>query len=85
MRTTIDVSLYPLADEFIPAIDDFIERLHGHAGIQVHTNPVSTRVSGDYDAVMDAIRSEVRTSFERQGRAVFVLKILSTGEAADTP
>ena len=76
MQTTIDVSLYPLADDFIPAIDDFIARLNARPELTVHTNPVSTRVGGDYDAVWDALKAEIRTSFEREGKAVFVLKVL---------
>ena len=85
MRTTIDVSLYPLADEFIPAIDDFIARLHEHAGLSVHTNPVSTRIVGDYDTVMDALKAEIRRSFERHGKSVFVLKVLNAGDAPRDP
>lgn len=81
MRTTIDVSLYPLADEFIPAIRDFIDRLNARSELTVETNPVSTRIGGDYDAVMDALKAEIRTSFEREGKAVFVLKVLNAGEA----
>ncbi|WP_405241342.1 YkoF family thiamine/hydroxymethylpyrimidine-binding protein [Lentisalinibacter salinarum] len=81
MQTTIDVSLYPLADEFIPAIDDFIARLNARPELAVHTNPVSTRVSGDYDAVWDALKAEIRGTFEREGKAVFVLKVLNAGGA----
>ncbi|HKL62461.1 MAG TPA: YkoF family thiamine/hydroxymethylpyrimidine-binding protein [Woeseiaceae bacterium] len=81
VRITVDVSLYPLADEFIPAIDEFIARLNGRPELTVHTNPVSTRISGDYDAVWDALKAEVRETFEREGKAVFVLKVLNAGEA----
>ncbi|WP_405233801.1 YkoF family thiamine/hydroxymethylpyrimidine-binding protein [Lentisalinibacter salinarum] len=81
MQTTIDVSLYPLADEFIPAIDEFIARLNARPELAVHTNPVSTRVSGDYDAVWDALKAEIRGTFEREGKAVFVLKVLNAGGA----
>ncbi len=81
MQTTIDVSLYPLADEFIPAIDDFIARLNTRPELAVHTNAVSTRISGDYDAVWDALKAEIRETFEREGKAVFVLKVLNAGGA----
>ncbi len=81
MQTTIDVSLYPLADEFIPAIDDFIARLNARPELAVHTNPVSTRISGDFEAVWDALKAEIRGTFEREGKAVFVLKVLHAGGA----
>lgn len=79
MQTTIDVSLYPLADDFIPAIDDFIARLNARPELEVYTNPVSTRIGGDYDAVWDALKAEVRETFRREGKAVFVLKVLHAG------
>ncbi|WP_405222892.1 YkoF family thiamine/hydroxymethylpyrimidine-binding protein [Lentisalinibacter sediminis] len=81
MQTLIDVSLYPLADEFIPAIDHFIARLNARPELTVHTNPVSTRIRGDYDAVWDALKAEIRATFEREGKAVFVLKVLNAGGA----
>ncbi len=81
MQTLIDVSLYPLADEFIPAIDDFIARLNARPELTVQTNPVSTRIGGDFEAVWDALKAEVRETFEREGKAVFVLKVLNAGGA----
>lgn len=81
MRAAVDISLYPLADEFIPAIEDFIERLNRHHGLEVRTNPMSTQIVGDYSVVMDALKLEMLTSFEHQGKAVFVLKILNASEA----
>jgi uncharacterized protein YqgV (UPF0045/DUF77 family) len=76
MQARADISLYPLADDFIPPIRDVIERLRARDGLDVVTNPVSTQVSGDYDAVMDALRDEVAESFRRHGKAVFVIKLL---------
>jgi uncharacterized protein YqgV (UPF0045/DUF77 family) len=81
VRTTVDVSLYPLADEFIPAIDDFIARLNARPELDVHTNPVSTRIGGEFEAVWDALKAEIRATFEREGKAVFVLKVLNAGGA----
>lgn len=83
MQTLIDVSLYPLADEFIPAIDEFIARLNERPELAVHTNPVSTRIGGDFEAVWDALKAEIRGTFEREGKAVFVLKVLNAGGVDD--
>lgn len=76
MKARADISLYPLADDFIPPIKDVIERLRARDGLVVVTNPVSTQVTGDYHAVMDALRDEVAESFRRHGKAVFVVKLL---------
>ena len=77
MKIAVDISLYPLDAEFIPPIDDVIERLNSHSGLEVVTNPMSTQVRGDYDVVMSAVQQEVKTSFERVPKAVFAIKILN--------
>ena len=77
MKIAVDISLYPLDAEFIPPIDDVIERLNSHSGLEVVTNPMSTQVRGDYDVVMNAVQQEVKTSFERVPKAVFAIKILN--------
>ncbi len=74
--TGVEISLYPLADEFIPPIQAFIERLNTHAGLRVVTNSMSTQVFGDYDLVMRVVTREVRTTFEAGRKAVFVMKVL---------
>jgi uncharacterized protein YqgV (UPF0045/DUF77 family) len=77
MKIAVDISLYPLDADFIPPIDDVIERLNSHSGLEVVTNPMSTQVRGDYDVVMSAVQQEVKTSFERVPKAVFAIKILN--------
>lgn len=77
MRVAVDISLYPLANEFIPAIDDVIERLTSHKSLDVITNPMSTQVRGEYDDVMSTITREIKTTFQTSRKAVFVIKILN--------
>jgi uncharacterized protein YqgV (UPF0045/DUF77 family) len=76
MHVAVEMSLYPLTGGFIPPILDFIERLKAQPGLQVVTNSMSTQVSGDYDRVFDALKSEIRASLSEAHRAVFVLKVL---------
>lgn len=77
MRVAVDISLYPIADDFIPSIDDVIERLNGYEGIEVTTNTMSTQLFGEYDAVMRALHREMGTTFENCERAVFAIRILN--------
>ena len=37
---------------------------------------MSTQVFGNYDEVMDALKREFKPTFERDGKAVFVMKVL---------
>ncbi len=77
MKVAVDISLYPLADDFIPSIQDVIERLNQHDRISVVTNPMSTQLRGEFDEVMSALQQEVKTTFEQTPKAVFAIKILN--------
>ena len=83
MDIGVEISLYPLADEFIPPIADFIKRLNTHVGLRVVTNSMSTQVFGEYRKVFEVLATECRTTFEAAGKAVFVMKVL--GPLADPP
>ena len=79
MHVAVEMSLYPLSDEFIPPILDFIERLNARPGLAVATNSMSTQVSGEFDLVFDALRAEIAATLAGSRRAVFVMKILGGG------
>ena len=77
MKVAVDISLYPIAEDFIPPIQDVIERLNAHAAIEIATNPMSTQVRGEYDDVMAVLNQEIKTTFEQCPKAVFAIKILN--------
>lgn len=77
MRVAVDISLYPLTEDFLPPIRDVIERLLRYESLDVMTNPMSTQIQGDYDDVMTALKAEIRTSFENLPKAVFTIRILN--------
>ncbi|HEX9853193.1 MAG TPA: YkoF family thiamine/hydroxymethylpyrimidine-binding protein [Woeseiaceae bacterium] len=77
MKVAVDISLYPLTEDFIPPIQDVIARLNRHAGIEVSTNPMSTQIRGDYDDVMAALHTEIRATFDTVPKAVFAIRILN--------
>ena len=83
MRVAVDISLYPLDADFIPPIKDVIERLNCYDDIDVVTNPMSTQLRGEYDAVMSALQQEIRTTFEQLPKAVFAVRILNNPVAGD--
>ena len=83
MRVAVDISLYPLDADFIPPIKDVIERLNSYKSLDVVTNPMATQVRGDYDDVMRALETEIRTTFERVPKAVFAIKILNNPVAGE--
>lgn len=77
MRIAVDISLYPLDENFIPPIKDVIERLASHSSIEVVTNPMSTQLRGEFEPVMEALKKEIGTTFANTPKAVFALKILN--------
>jgi uncharacterized protein YqgV (UPF0045/DUF77 family) len=77
MRVAVDISLYPLADEFLTPIKDVIARLNTHASLEVRTNPMSTQIRGEYDEVMSALQREMKATFEAVPKAVFAIRILN--------
>ncbi len=80
MRIAVDISLYPLDANYIPPIKDFIDRLNHYPELQVQTNALSTQISGEHARVFEVLSKEMGTTFEEQGRRVFVMKVLGGGQ-----
>jgi uncharacterized protein YqgV (UPF0045/DUF77 family) len=80
MDIGVEISLYPLEADFTATVHDFIDRLNADGRIRVVSNSMSTQVFGEYDDVLDAVRRELRATFEHLGtgstKAVFVMKVL---------
>jgi uncharacterized protein YqgV (UPF0045/DUF77 family) len=76
MDIGVEISLYPLHQQFIAPIRDFIIRLNADQRLRVVTNSMSTQVFGDYDVVMPTLLRELRVTFENNAKAVFVMKVL---------
>ena len=76
MRISVEISLYPLASEFIPPIQDFIDRLNTYPELEVTTNTMSTQVFGEHRRVFEILAVETERSFAAAGRKVFVMKVL---------
>lgn len=77
MKTTIEISNYPLNADYIPPIKDFIDRLNLNTNIKIKTNATSTHIIGDFDVVMPILQKEIKTSFEKYGKMIFVVKVLN--------
>ncbi|MCH7742914.1 MAG: hypothetical protein IIB71_09680 [Proteobacteria bacterium] len=76
MKTSVDISLYPLSEDYLPAIKEFIERLQQQPDVNVIRNDLSTQIYGDYDIVMDLLKVEIRNSWDKYGKGIFVVKFL---------
>ncbi|MEZ5498763.1 MAG: hypothetical protein R3E77_04940 [Steroidobacteraceae bacterium] len=76
MDIGVEISMYPLRDEFIPPIAAFIERLNIDERFRVETNSMSTQVFGPAEPLLELVCKQMRVSLAEHGKAVFVLKVL---------
>jgi uncharacterized protein YqgV (UPF0045/DUF77 family) len=77
VRITVELSLYPLAPDFVGHITDFILELRKEPGLEIVTNQMSTQVRGDFAAVMPAITRCTQAAMERVHPVVLVAKFLN--------
>ncbi len=76
MGVSVEISMYPLQEQYKSIILAFLERLRAYESLTVITNNMSTRVFGDYDEVMSIISREMKISFERPDTIVVVMKVI---------
>ena len=77
MTTSVEISIYPLKEDYKPSIIAFIKNLRNYPFIKVNTNGMSTQVFGDYKRVMNAINTEIENTFLNTNAVVFNLKVLN--------
>ena len=77
MKLSVEISKYPLHQDYIPFIKGFIDRLNTYDDLKVITNTLSTQIFGDYDLVMSVLSTEIKRSYEEFGKAIFVCKFLN--------
>ncbi len=77
MKTSIEISYYPLNDSFIPHVKAFIERLQMYDSIVIKPNTMSTQVFGEYDELMSIMNKEIKKSFETLPHSIFIMKIIN--------
>ncbi|WP_028301465.1 hypothetical protein [Oceanospirillum beijerinckii] len=82
MKLSVEISMYPLAEDFKPPIKAVIAAFNLYPELEVITSATSTQIFGDYDVVMDALKAEMKRSYEQYGRAVFVTKFIN-GDVRD--
>ena len=81
MNISLDISMYPLQDEFCQPIIDFIERLEQSPGLVLERNSLSTQVFGDYRTIMNLMTKELETVFEQNPHTIFVMKMVGVNRS----
>ncbi len=76
MKISVEISLYPLDQNFIPPIQAFIDRLNGYPELKVIENTMSTQVYGDYAKVLEILNTEMQRTHQETTKAAFVMKVI---------
>ena len=77
MQVSIDVSLYPLNEKFIPLINEFINDLKKYNNIEIRTNSISTLLFGEFDDLMSILKIEIEKTFKKEINSVLNMKIVN--------
>jgi uncharacterized protein YqgV (UPF0045/DUF77 family) len=81
MRISVDISLYPLTEDYVEPILAFIAQLESNAKLIVKRNSLSTQIFGEYRDVMDAMDKEMEVVFKQLPHSVFSVKFIGTDRA----
>lgn len=76
MLISVEISYYPLHDEFIPPIRKFIDQMNRYSELKIVTNGMSTQIFGEYSIVMNALNIEIEKAISLP-HSVFVMKIVN--------
>tara|TARA_B100000768_G_scaffold170094_1_gene176190 strand:- start:1198 stop:1458 length:261 start_codon:yes stop_codon:yes gene_type:complete len=81
MRISVDISLYPLTEDYVEPILTFIAQLESNSKIIVKRNSLSTQIFGEYRDVMDMLDKEIEVVFSQLPHSVFAMKFIGTDRA----
>ncbi len=74
MQVTVEISLYPLTENFEQVVIDYITLIKKTPGIRVEVNGLSTQVFGEYELVMKTLNAINKSTFEAH-KCVIMMKI----------
>lgn len=77
MRISLEVSYYPLNEEYKKPILQFIDELEKNESLVVRTNTMATQVFGEFDEVMSIVTKCIKNAFELP-HSVFVMKVINS-------
>jgi len=77
MFITLEISYYPLSEEFQKPINDFITKLSINKEIKIETGTMSSLISGNYSEVMGTLTESMKSIMEKYP-SVFNIKISNT-------
>lgn len=84
MKTSIELTLTPLQDDYEIYIKDFIKKLR-KSNFKVNENSLSTHIYGDYDKLTKFLIPLIRDNFKDQKNVVLQMKIFKGDRSNYSP
>lgn len=78
MQISVDISMYPLVEDYKEIVRQFVDRIAAHKGITLEFGAMSTVISGECELVMSLLATELKSAFTKTPNSVFVTKIVHT-------
>ena len=75
MKLSIELTLTPLKNDFIPSVKLFIKQLRG-LGFDIIENPLSTQTYGDFDLIMNKLVPLIKKTFDEEESIMLHLKMV---------
>jgi len=76
MIVTLEISLYPLKDEYESDIIPFIQSLNSNPELKVFTNAMSTYVKGEWGTVNNVLSTALESLWSEGATSSTVVKII---------
>lgn len=74
MTATLEISLYPLLNEYPSSVLNFLQKLKALSGIEIKSNGMSTIIIGSFDVLWPQLGQLIYDQLAIE-ESVFVLKI----------
>ncbi len=77
MQVSVEVSVYPLTENYKPTVKAFIKKVSENSTLKIKVNGISTQIFGELNEIMPSLESAIQSCFETQ-KASVVVKFLGT-------
>ncbi len=77
MKISVELSIYPLSEDYKTPIKNFIKDLQTYTEIKVEANGISTHVFGEYEQVNNILQKEIKKTMEGEQKIVVISKMMN--------
>jgi len=75
MKISVDISLYPLQENYRDLITNFVKHIENMPNTTVTANAMSTTLFGDYQDIMPVLKQAMQNALKEVPQSVFVIKL----------